>query len=72
MIDAKIEGQDIVAPEIEEPPRVVNLMEALRRSLDEVGTAKKKPAKAAGSARAAAARADRSRARGATRAKRSA
>jgi hypothetical protein len=36
-----------VAPEVEEPPKVVNLMEALRKSLDSVSTTKKKPAKAA-------------------------
>ena len=46
IIDAKIAGQEIVAPEIEEPQKVVDLMEALRRSLDSVSTTKKKPAKA--------------------------
>ena len=34
---------EIVAAHVEEPPKVVNLMEALRKSLDAV---KKKPAKA--------------------------
>jgi DNA end-binding protein Ku len=43
IIDAKIEGREIVTQEIEAPPKVVNLMEALRRSLDTIG-AKKKPA----------------------------
>ena len=43
IIDAKIEGREIVAPEVEAPPKVVNLMEALRKSLDTIG-AKKKPA----------------------------
>ena len=43
IIDAKIEGREIVAQEIEAPPKVVNLMEALRKSLDTIG-AKKKPA----------------------------
>ena len=43
IIDAKIEGREIVAPEVEAPPKVVNLMEALRKSLDSIG-AKKKPA----------------------------
>ena len=32
-----------MAPEVEAPPKVVNLMEALRKSLDTIG-AKKKPA----------------------------
>jgi DNA end-binding protein Ku len=41
IIDAKIEGREIVAPEIEAPPKVVNLMEALRKSLDSISTAKK-------------------------------
>ena len=43
IIDAKIEGREIVASEVEAPPKVVNLMEALRKSLDTIG-AKKKPA----------------------------
>jgi DNA end-binding protein Ku len=46
IIEAKIAGQEIVAPEIQEPPKVVDLMEALRRSLDSVSTDKKKTAKA--------------------------
>jgi DNA end-binding protein Ku len=48
IIDAKIEGRDIVAPAVAAPPRVVNLMEALRKSLDAVSTQKKKPLKATG------------------------
>jgi len=47
IIDAKIAGEEIVAPEVEEPAKVVDLMEALRRSLDSVSGDKKKPAKAA-------------------------
>jgi len=47
IIDAKIAGEEIVAPSVETPPRVVNLMEALKKSLDAVSTSKKKPAKAA-------------------------
>jgi DNA end-binding protein Ku len=47
IIEAKIAGEEIVAPAVETPPKVVNLMDALRRSLDSVSTAKKKPAKAA-------------------------
>jgi DNA end-binding protein Ku len=46
IIDAKIAGEEVVAPEIQEPPKVVDLMEALRRSLDSVSKKKKKPAKA--------------------------
>jgi DNA end-binding protein Ku len=47
IIDAKIAGAEVVAPTEEAPPKVVNLMEALRKSLDTVSSAKKKPAKAA-------------------------
>ena len=43
IIDAKIEGREIVTQEIEAPPKVVNLMDALRRSLDTISTNKKKP-----------------------------
>jgi DNA end-binding protein Ku len=45
IIDAKVAGDEIVAPEEEAPPKVVDLMEALRRSLDSVSTGKKKTAK---------------------------
>src|SRR6476620_3222614 len=41
IIDAKIEGREVVAKEIEAPPKVVNLMEALRKSLDTIGAKKK-------------------------------
>ena len=47
IIEAKVAGEEIVAPEVEEPPKVVDLMEALRRSLNAVSTEKKKPARAA-------------------------
>jgi DNA end-binding protein Ku len=47
IIDAKIAGEEFVAPEVQEPARVVDLMEALRRSLDSVSQEKKKPAKVA-------------------------
>jgi DNA end-binding protein Ku len=47
IIEAKIAGEEIVAPAVETPPRVVNLVEALKKSLDAVSTTKKKPAKAA-------------------------
>src|SRR5262247_4266743 len=44
IIDAKIEGREIVTPEVEAPPKVVNLMEALRKSLDSISASKKKAA----------------------------
>ena len=46
IIDAKIAGREIVAQHVEEPPKVVNLMEALRKSLNRVSENKKAPAKA--------------------------
>ena len=46
IIDAKVAGQEVVAPEEKEPPKVVDLMEALRRSLDAVSADKKRPVKA--------------------------
>jgi DNA end-binding protein Ku len=42
IIDAKIEGREIVTQEVEAPPKVVNLMDALRKSLDTISTTKKK------------------------------
>ena len=47
IIEAKVAGEEIVAPEEQEPPKVVDLMEALRRSLDSVSKDKKKAAKVA-------------------------
>jgi DNA end-binding protein Ku len=46
IIDAKIAGEEVVAAEEEAPPKVVNLMDALRQSLDRVSTEKKRSAKA--------------------------
>jgi DNA end-binding protein Ku len=46
IIEAKISGEEVVASEVQEPPKVVDLMEALRRSLNSVSTEKKKSAKA--------------------------
>jgi len=46
VIDAKIAGQEIVTPVEETPAKVVDLMEALRKSLDAVSAGKKKPAHA--------------------------
>ena len=45
IIDAKIAGEEVVAPTVEAPPKVVNLMDALRKSLDAVSSTKKKSAK---------------------------
>jgi DNA end-binding protein Ku len=42
IIEAKIEGREIVAPKVEAPPKVVNLMEALRKSLDTISASKAK------------------------------
>jgi DNA end-binding protein Ku len=43
IIEAKKEGREVVAPEVEAPPKVVNLMEALRKSLDSISASRKKP-----------------------------
>jgi len=42
IINAKVDGRDIVGQETEAPPKVVNLMEALRKSLDTISASKKK------------------------------
>ena len=47
IIEAKIAGEDIVAPREEEAPKVVNLMEALRQSLERVSNTKKHTARIA-------------------------
>jgi DNA end-binding protein Ku len=73
IIDAKIAGEEVVATEEQAPPKVVNLMDALRQSLDRVSTGKKKAAKVLGAeasakaaepARAAKAAPAKKRARG--------
>lgn len=66
IIDAKIQGKDIVAPVEDAPPKVVNLMEALRQSLERVSVTKKRTAKIAGriAPKAAARAASKKRARG--------
>ena len=46
IIDAKVSGEDVIETTADQPAKVVDLMEALRRSLDSVSEAKKKPAKA--------------------------
>jgi DNA end-binding protein Ku len=62
IIDAKIEGREIVAPAVEAPPKVVNLMEALRKSLDSISASKKTSASAPHPARESS---NRGRSRGA-------
>ena len=47
IIDAKVEGKEIVGPAEEAPPKVVNLMEALRQSLERVSSSRKRTAKIA-------------------------
>jgi DNA end-binding protein Ku len=56
IIDAKVQGREFVAPEVEAPPKVVNLMEALRKSLDSISATRKKSAPAQAQTRAAAPR----------------
>jgi DNA end-binding protein Ku len=66
IIDAKVEGREVVQPAEEAPPKVVNLMEALRQSLERVSSGKKRAAKIADEpvAKAVAKTAPRKRARG--------
>ena len=47
VIDAKIAGEEFVIREEEAPAKVVDLMAALRQSLDSVSTSKKTPARSA-------------------------
>lgn len=56
IIDAKIAGEEVVEQKAEAPAKVVNLMEALRKSLDQVSASKKKPVKAPAEAGAKAPR----------------
>ncbi len=46
IIDAKVAGEEVVATDEAAPPMVVNLIDALRQSLDRVSTATKTSAKA--------------------------
>jgi DNA end-binding protein Ku len=46
VIQAKIAGDEVIAPTLPDLPHVGNLMEALKKSLDSVSAQKKKPAKA--------------------------
>jgi DNA end-binding protein Ku len=64
IIDAKVSGEDVVAaPVVEAPTNVVDLMAALRRSLDAVSAAKKPAAKADLGKKAPAAKAEPKRKR---------
>ena len=45
IIDAKVAGEEVVAPKEEAAPKVIDLMEALRRSLDQVSAGRKPTAK---------------------------
>jgi DNA end-binding protein Ku len=63
IIDAKIAGEDVVAPALDMPPKVVNLMEALRKSLDTASAEKKRSAKADIGAKKVAASTDKKRKR---------
>ena len=63
IIDAKVAGEEVVAPEETPVPKVADLMEALKRSLDAVSTSKKKPAKVTALPKRAAAAAERPRAK---------
>ncbi len=56
VIDAKIEGREVVTQEVEAPPKVVNLMEALRKSLDTISAGRKKAAPVERASRAPARR----------------
>jgi DNA end-binding protein Ku len=47
LIDAKVAGEEVAMPTESAPPKVVDLMEALRKSLEQVSGGKKKSAKVA-------------------------
>ena len=47
LIDAKVAGEEVATPVEAAPPKVVDLMEALRKSLEQVSGGKKKSAKVA-------------------------
>ena len=54
IIDAKVAGEEIVAPAEEAPAKLVNLMDALRKSLDTVSASRKKTLKVVPPSRPAA------------------
>jgi DNA end-binding protein Ku len=64
VIEAKVAGEEVAAPQEEAPPNVINLMEALRQSLERVSDTKKKPAKIVVDRSAQAAAPGKKRARG--------
>ena len=72
VIDAKIAGEEVVVQDVEAPAKVVNLMDALRKSLEQVSTGKKRPAKAAAKSGAARASSAKRTARATTRSTRAA
>lgn len=43
LVKAKVEGREIVAPQESQEPEIVNLMEALKRSVDQVSQGRRKP-----------------------------
>jgi DNA end-binding protein Ku len=45
VIDAKVAGEEVATPAEEAPPKVVDLMEALRQSLERVSATKKRAAR---------------------------
>ena len=47
VIDAKVAGEEVIVAPDEAPPKVVNLMDALRKSLDSVDTDRKRSSRAA-------------------------
>jgi DNA end-binding protein Ku len=53
IIDAKVAGEEVTMPAEAAPPKVVDLMDALRRSLEQVSGGKKKAAKVAAEGRSA-------------------
>jgi DNA end-binding protein Ku len=62
IIEAKVAGREVVVQQVEAPPKVVNLMDALRKSLDSISATRKKTAPAAASTARAAAPKKRARA----------
>jgi len=64
VIEAKVAGEEVAAPKEEAPPNVINLMEALKQSLERVSETKKKPAKIDVGKSAQSAAPGRKRARG--------
>src|SRR5260221_8609077 len=64
IINAKIAGEEVVATEEQAPPKEVNLMDALRQSLDRGSTGKKKPVKVEAEPPSKAAAPAKKRARG--------